>query len=70
MCQALAVRFLAVENIALEAAKTYLKAPRKGKAVNPFIRLYSEAEPPAKKARQSNMGSTMTTPEANVPGEI
>jgi hypothetical protein len=68
MCQALAVRFLSVENLSLEAAKSYLKAPRKGKAVNPFIRLYTEPEPPLKRSRQTNMEPAMITPEASMPG--
>jgi hypothetical protein len=68
MCQALASRFLAVEQLTLEAAKAYLKAPRKGKATNPYLRLYVEPEPPRKKQRATVEPDTPNL-DSSMPGE-
>jgi hypothetical protein len=69
MCQALASRFLAGEQLTLEAAKAYLKAPRKGKATNPYLRLYVEPEPPSKKHRAA-AEPDLPVLDSNTPGEI
>jgi hypothetical protein len=61
---------MAVENISLEAARDYLRAPRKGKVSMPFIREYvgSRQEPPSKKPRALPAEAGFSAGEASMPG--
>jgi hypothetical protein len=58
-----------VENLALDAAVEYLKAPRKGKVCMPFIREFvaSRAEPPSKKSR-ATAEPAFSSGEMSMPG--
>ena len=46
------IRFLCFEDLQLQDAKGYVKAPRLGRPLTPFV-IPANEEPPAKKARAS-----------------
>jgi hypothetical protein len=60
---------MAVENLSLDAAVEYIKAPRKGKVSMPFIREYvaSRAEPPPKRSRATTEAAAIVG-ETSMPG--